>query len=128
MAVAHYLPTLHNHLLHPEETIAVAFLHDIREDYDLSDDEIRGRFGGMVADAVDAMTKTFRGQDRPPEQVFERIAADPLASVAKPADRIHNQRTALGVFSSEKIRSYIDETEQWFLPTAATGHLRSLME
>lgn len=114
--VAHYLRTMHEHLLLPEETIAAALLHDVREDYDLLDVEIRARFGDPIADAVWAMTKTFRGTKRDPETVYNEIAANPIASVVKGADRIHNQHTAHGVFSPEKIREYIAETERFILP------------
>lgn len=34
--VAHYLRTLHEQVFYPEETIARAFLHDVREDDDVS--------------------------------------------------------------------------------------------
>jgi GTP diphosphokinase / guanosine-3',5'-bis(diphosphate) 3'-diphosphatase len=122
--VAHYLRTLHEHLLYPEETIATAFLHDVREDYDVSDEEIRERFGDRVADAVNAMTKTFRGTVRDPRVVFDQIASDLIASVAKGSDRIHNQHTAFGVFTDDKIRDYVTETEEYFLPMLRSARTR----
>jgi (p)ppGpp synthase/HD superfamily hydrolase len=122
--VAHYLRTLHEHLLHPEETLAVALLHDVREDHGVSDEELRDRFGAQVADAVDAVTKTFRGDDRDLDQLFGRIAEDPIASVVKASDRIHNQHTALGVFGAEKIRQYIAETEDLLLPMLRKARTR----
>jgi (p)ppGpp synthase/HD superfamily hydrolase len=122
--VAHYVRTLHEHPLYPEETIATAFLHDVREDYDVSDEEIRERFGDRVADAVDAMTKEFRGTARDPRVVFDQIASDPIASIAKGADRIHNQHTAFGVFTGDKIGEYITETEEYFLPMLRSARTR----
>jgi (p)ppGpp synthase/HD superfamily hydrolase len=122
--VAHYLRTLHEHLLYPEETIATALLHDVREDYDVSDEEIRERFGDRVADAVNAMTKRFRGAVREPRVVFDQIASDPIASVAKGSDRIHNQHTAFGVFSADKVRDYVAETEEYFLPMLRAARTR----
>lgn len=82
----------------------------------MSDQEIQERFGINVARAVDAMTKTFRGERRSDQLVFEQIAADPLASIAKGADRIHNLNSMVGVFSKEKQLSYVAESEQYFLP------------
>jgi hypothetical protein len=76
----------------------------------------RERFGDRVADAVNAMTKTFRGTVRDPRVVFDQIASDLIASVAKGSDRIHNQHTAFGVFTADKIRDYVTETEEYFLP------------
>lgn len=103
-------------LRHPEETLVVALLHDLREDYDVSDAEVRERFGTLVADAVDTMTKTFRGARRDDESLFERIAANPISSIAKPADRINNQDSMVGVFTPVKMASYVDETRRLFLP------------
>lgn len=114
--IVSYLRSLLPHLLHGEETLVAAFLHDVREDYDVSDEEIRSLFGPRVADAVDAVTKTFRGVRRDDVALFERIATDPIASILKPADRGHNQNTMVGVFSPEKMSAYIAETEELFLP------------
>lgn len=124
IAIAHYVRTLHEHLLFPEATIATAFLHDVREDYDIADEEIRGRFGNQVADAVAAMTKTFRGTRSATHSVFQLIANNPIASAAKGADRIHNQHTCHGVFSPQKILEYITETEEHFLPMLHTARTR----
>lgn len=116
VAIVSYLRSLLPHLTHPEETLTAAFLHDVREDCDVSDEEIRGRFGPRVADAVDAVTKTYRGVRRDDEELFVRIGADPIASILKPADRGHNQNTMVGVFTPEKMADYIAETERLFLP------------
>ncbi len=116
VAIASHVRTLTPWLTYPEETLSVAFLHDIREDYDVSDIEIRDQFGNRVADAVDAMTKKFRGVKRAPEDVFAAIAADPCASIAKLADRVNNQQSMIGVFTPTKIASYTAETVNFFLP------------
>ena len=114
--IAHYVRPFCECLLFPEETIAAAFLHDVREDHGLSDEEIRGQFDSPIADAVAAMTKEYRGERFGTEAVFARIAADPIASVVKGADRIHNQHTCHGVFGPEKVLSYLAETEEHVLP------------
>lgn len=111
----------------PDLRVAPKSLGAVRADYDVADEEIRDRFGSRVADAVDAMTKCFRGATRDPCELFDRIAADPLASVAKGPDRIHNLHTAYVVFSADKIDEYVAETETYFLPTprvARTRHTR----
>lgn len=119
--VACLVRTLASGLLYPEETIAAALLHDVREDYDVSDTEIRELFGGRVADAVDAMTKEYRGVKRDPQMVFDAIAADPCASIVKPMDRISNQSTMVGVFNQAKITEYIGETRRYFFPMLKTA-------
>lgn len=124
ISVAQYLRTLVGSLQHPEDTLVVALLHDVREDYGVSAEEIEQRFGADVAAAVDALTKTFRGADRDPDDVFTALAADPMASIVKGADRINNQHTLVGVFSPEKIERYIAETEQRILPMLRSARRR----
>ena len=114
--IALFLRTLEPHLIFAEETIATALLHDVREDYDVADAEIRAAFGDRIADAVDLLTKEFRGERRSDDALFSAMAEDPIASIVKPADRIHNQHTLAGVFSMEKISAYVDETERYLLP------------
>ena len=116
ISIAHFVRSLEPSLMLPEETFATIFLHDVREDFDVSEGDINTRFGSKVSHAVDCMTKTFRGVKRPAGEVFQRIGADPIASVAKGADRGHNHRSMVGVFSLEKQREYLAETEEHFLP------------
>jgi (p)ppGpp synthase/HD superfamily hydrolase len=122
--IANFVRTLHPHLLLPEETIATVFMHDLREDYDISDIEIRIRYGKVVADAVAALTKTFRGVRRDPMEVAEATGENPIASIVKPADRIHNQHTCIGVFTPVKINEYVQETEQYILPMIREARMR----
>lgn len=116
VAIAGYVRTLAPHLEFPEDTLTAVFLHDVREDYHISDVEIVTRFGARVAEAVDAMTKEFAGRRRDPRSVFDAIAASPVASVAKGADRINNQSSMVGVFSRDKMASYVAETREFFFP------------
>lgn len=107
--------------------LSTVFLHDVREDYHVSHEEIQSQFGIVVANSVDAMTKEFRGVKKPTALVFEQIAADPIASIAKGADRIHNFSTMVGVFTIQKQKEYLTEGEEFFLPmlkTARRIHVR----
>ena len=124
MAIASQVRCLVAQLRFPEDTIITALLHDVREDYDVADAEIATLFGPAVATAVDALTKEFRGQRRDEAAVFAAIAADPLASVVKLADRIHNHSTMVGVFSPDKIAEYIAETQAYFLPLVKDARRR----
>ena len=114
--IACHVRTLLPSLRHGEEAICVALLHDVREDYDVEDTVIRATWGNLVADSVDAMTKEFRGVRRDDVTLFARMAVDPVASVVKPADRIHNQHTMVGVFTPSKMAEYVAETRELFLP------------
>ena len=114
--VAAFVRTQILSLRHPQETLCAALLHDVREDHGVGDGEIRDRWGDLVADSVDCVTKEFRGQRRDDVVLFERIGANPIASVVKPADRINNQHSMIGVFGPEKVAAYMGETRQLFLP------------
>lgn len=108
-------------ILHPEELICVIFLHDVREDYHVSDSEIRAlfvdaEFAGRVAHAVECMTKEFRGVRKDDHLLFQLMALDPIASVAKLCDRIHNLQSMVGVFKLAKQKEYIREVLELFLP------------
>lgn len=114
--IALYVSTLVPHLLHPQETMTAALVHDVCEDFDVEFSEIEARFGGRVATSTHALTKVHKGVKRNPEEVMLAQQADAIASVVKGADRIHNQSTMAGVFSNEKILDYIQETETYILP------------
>ena len=116
VAIASQVRCFESLLRHPEATIITAFCHDVREDYDVADETVRSLYGDLVADATDALTKEFCGVKRPAAEVFAAISASPIASVVKGADRIHNHATMIGVFTPEKMASYVEETRQYFLP------------
>lgn len=104
-------------LRRPEETLATIFLHDTREDYGLSLDTVERRFGEIVADGVDAMSKTAPGEGhKTPEEYFGALAQSDVGSINKGTDRIHNQGTMFGAFALPRLVKYLDETETWILP------------
>ncbi len=110
----------------PEEVIATIMLHDVREDFSVSHGDILALFGDAVkaeriAQAVDRMTKTFRGVKRSETELFALMADDPIASIAKGCDRIHNLQSMIGVFSLPKQTQYIGEARDLFLPMLKTA-------
>lgn len=104
------------------QIIAAAFLHDVREDYGVGHEVMVGRFGHRIANAVEALSKvtvdprTGLELKKDASRYFEAIAKDPVASVVKGADRVHNLSTMLRTFSLEKQRRYVGETTEFFLP------------
>ena len=118
LAVARLVATLSDHLLFPEESLTVAFLHDVLEDHhdSYSRKDLERLFGQRVADAVWAMSKKSGNVTKPYDVYFSEMAEDEIASVVKMADRIHNIQTMYGVFSKEKQSAYICEVGDWFLP------------
>jgi (p)ppGpp synthase/HD superfamily hydrolase len=116
LIIAHYLRTLVNNLMFPSETICVAILHDVCEDYDVSYDEIERRFGKVVRDGVERLTKIYKGVKKSDEEYFNGISECPIASVGKGGDRIHNLQSMVGVFTKEKQEKYILEAETHIIP------------
>lgn len=118
LSVARMLMTLEPHLLHPEDSIATAFLHDILEDHsDLwSRESIEARFGKRIADAVWTLTKKCNGMTKTYPAYYGDIAKCPIASIVKCVDRNHNIQTMVGVFTFEKQANYVDEVEDYYYP------------
>lgn len=108
--IAHYLRSFD--CLYPEETIAAALLHDVREDYNVPDRELSRRFGPMITTACILLDKNGKDHDA----YFNGISEDAIASLAKGGDRIHNLQTMVGVFSREKQLKYVDEVRTRFFP------------
>lgn len=116
LEIGHYLLTLRQSLMHPAETLAVSFLHDISEDYGLSHEELAAQFGTLVADETWSVTKKFRGTVKDRLEFFKGVGAAPIGSVLKGADRINNLGSMGGVFTPTKQLAYVQEAEDYFLP------------
>lgn len=112
--IALYLTTLIDTLLYPEEVIITALLHDTPEDYPtmLGHRDVTAKFGELAGHAVYCMDKNGKTLDA----YFTGLAEDPIASIAKGADRQHNIRTMTGVFNLEKQLKYKTEVREDFLP------------
>jgi (p)ppGpp synthase/HD superfamily hydrolase len=107
-----------------EEILVVVFLHDTREDYGVADCAIRSLFGGLVADAVARVTKSFLGVVIPDEVAFLLPVDCPLAAITKGVDRIQNLRTMDGAFDAAKQASYRLETRSHIIPMLRAARQR----
>jgi (p)ppGpp synthase/HD superfamily hydrolase len=121
ISIALYALTLPN-LRYREEIITTIFLHDVREDYHITDAEVRSlfatdlAFAERVSRAVENMTKEWRGAKKDEAKLFAAMGEDEIASIAKGCDRIHNLQSMVGVFTLAKQKSYISEAEKLFFP------------
>lgn len=115
--ITHYLRTLELSLLYPQETLTAAILHDVKEDYGVLTKTLDSLFGGRTAEAVDLLDKNGKTYD----VYFAGIAKNPIASIVKGGDRMHNIQSMVGVFSLEKQQKYMDEVEMYFLPMLKTA-------
>lgn len=94
-----------------------ALLHDIHEDYGYPLEAIERQFGPEVACSVGLLSKkTPGGPKKAAADYYRAMADDPLASIVKGADRIHNVQTMPGVFDHEKMAAYLIETHDHVLP------------
>lgn len=95
--------------------IAAALLHDVIEDCNVSEDELRNRYNihPEVVSIVAKVTK-WKGYDN--ETYFGRINSSSAAMLVKISDRLHNISTMHGAFSHEKMLKYVEETYTHIIP------------
>lgn len=138
----------------PETLITLMMLHDLVEDHGFPIETVRLIFGDQVALSVSNMTKkhpivhggtpieigflkpghgsiivhkggeVLRHVERCEDELYEAMALDEFASIGKPADRGHNQKTMAGVFGPEKQLSYVDFTDRRILPMTKIARRR----
>lgn len=99
-----------------EDTFVAALLHDIREDYNMEHDYIKRKYGTVAADAVEKLTKEFKGHKKDTQEYFDTIALCPIASIVKLADRIHNVSSMVGTFTIKRQEKYVKEIKDYFFP------------
>jgi (p)ppGpp synthase/HD superfamily hydrolase len=116
ISIVQYLRTIYKSLLFPEMSMTVGFTHDSMEDYDLDIQLMTNRFGLQAATETWILTKKQKGLEKNNDTYYKEIAESPVASIVKPADRMHNVQTMVGVFSAQKRAEYIEETHQYVLP------------
>jgi (p)ppGpp synthase/HD superfamily hydrolase len=115
VCIASYIRTLPA-LLHTEDTLCTAFLHDLVEDYNVDLGRIEAKFGKVVRESVALMSKKVNGYVADPKSYYMNMRNNPIASVVKGADRMHNFQTMPGVFTPDKQRQYIQECTDYILP------------
>ena len=91
--------------------IVAALFHDLLEDTDAAESEIRAIGGAAVLEAVRRLTKR---KGRPMAEYIEAIRANPIAFAVKGADRLHNLTCAVCA-SEEFKRKYVLESVDWYL-------------
>ena len=94
------------------KTITAALLHDVMEDYPESEHKFLNIFDVDTWNLCGKLNKN--GKDS--KHYFDVISKDPIASIVKGADRIHNVNSMVGVFSKDKQTKYIKEVTEHFLP------------
>ncbi len=121
LEVAYTLADLHM----DADTICAALLHDVIEDTNYTKADITEKFGKVVADLVDGVTKLaggeFTSRDEANAASFQKMMAamtqDFRVVLIKLADRLHNVKT-LGVRKPDAKRRIAQETLDIHVPLA----------
>lgn len=86
---------------------AVALLHDVLEDTDATEDELREKFGDEVTDAVVVLT---HAEGEPYLDYVRRVKRHPLARIVKLADLRHNMKLdRFSVVTERDVRRVVDK-------------------
>jgi guanosine-3',5'-bis(diphosphate) 3'-pyrophosphohydrolase len=107
------------------DTIVAAILHDVIEDTPTPKDQLATRFGGAVAELVDAVTKLdqikFKSREEAQAESFRKMllamVRDLRVILVKLADRMHNMRT-IEAMSTPRRRAVARETLEIYAPIA----------
>ncbi|MEX2052445.1 MAG: RelA/SpoT family protein [Candidatus Paceibacterota bacterium] len=100
------------------QTIAAGFLHDVLEDTDTKEEDMRKEFGDEIIFLVNGVTKLgtlkYRGHERHVESLrkfFIAMANDLRVVIIKFADRLHNLRTLEHVPEEKRARIALESIE-----------------
>ena len=108
-----------------EQTICAALLHDVVEDTEATNDNLKNEFGTEIAEMVDGVTKLRKIQYATIEEnqvenyrkMFLAMGKDIRVIIIKLADRLHNMRTLEHLRRDRQI-AIAEETMQLYAPLA----------
>ncbi|MBQ0111463.1 MAG: bifunctional (p)ppGpp synthetase/guanosine-3',5'-bis(diphosphate) 3'-pyrophosphohydrolase [Oscillospiraceae bacterium] len=117
------------------ESLAAALLHDVVEDTDVTEAELKEEFGEHVAMMVDGVTKlgklplstTEQQQAENLRKMLIAMAKDIRVIIIKLADRLHNMRT-IDAMSEQHQRDKALETLDIYAPIAHRLGIRAVKE
>jgi guanosine-3',5'-bis(diphosphate) 3'-pyrophosphohydrolase len=117
------------------QALTAALLHDVMEDTTVTKQELAERFGKLVAELVDGVSKLdkieFESQEQAQAENFRKMflamARDVRVILIKLADRLHNMRT-LDVMHPKKRARIARETLEIYAPIANRLGLNALYQ
>lgn len=113
---ANFARAIIDQTMFPEETMVTIWLHDVVEDCNVPISDIHNMFGERNGNHVELMTNQTFGIKKPTKLYYDSMINDPVTSLAKGIDRMHNHQTMHGVFDPTKQLNYVTETEEYILP------------
>ncbi|WP_111893703.1 RelA/SpoT family protein [Acinetobacter sp. MB5] len=111
------------HMRLDSQTLMAALLHDVIEDTEFTKEEIASKFGKVVAELVDGVTKLTHSSDKQVNKaasfrkILQATLQDPRVIIIKLADRYHNM-TTLDALRPDKRARIAQETFDIFVPMA----------
>ena len=93
-----------------DETVYAGLFHDLLEDTDATEEEIRERSNEQVLEVVKLLTKR---KDLKEKEYIENILQNPIAKAVKNADRIDNLRDAMDG-NMDFARRYAADTYKYY--------------
>ena len=111
------------HMRLDADTLMAALLHDVIEDTEFSKTDIEQKFGNVVAELVDGVTKLSHSDDKEYNKaasfrkILQATLQDPRVIIIKLADRYHNM-TTLDALRPDKRARIAQETIDIFVPMA----------
>lgn len=114
--IVSFLRNLVVHFEKPHILLAVGLLHDTIEDYEHTEAEVVYKFPDVYP-YLEKINKMRNGNKLSYDDYFANMSGCPITVTVKCVDRIHNLSTMDGVFSVDKMQSYIDDVRDYFLPT-----------
>lgn len=108
-----------------DELISVCLLHDVCEDCGVEPHTLQ--FDSNVVDAVRLLTFSIQDgetKEQAKTRYYNEILSNKIATLVKLIDRCHNVSTMSGPFSIERMKKYIDETNEYVLPLLEKATLK----
>jgi GTP pyrophosphokinase len=106
-----------------DSTLAAAILHDVPEDCPEYPLEVLKERYGVSEEVLGLISLLTKKDEQTLEEYYRLIRTNIKAILIKASDRAHNVSSMSGVFTKEKIKSYIKESRDHVLPTCKWGIL-----